>query len=288
MPSFTIVSLQLSLKGTDNFAEIEHELNIAKIKFPNVDMVVIGELALYGPLVENNLKHQDTTLERLCAIAKRNNYWLIPGSYFEKIDGKNYNSCPVISPQGELVATHHKMFPFYPFEMDVEAGTTFVTFDVAGAGRFGLCICYDMWFPEVTRNLMAMGAEVIIHPTMSTTVDRDVELAICRTNAAINQCYFVDVNVAGHYGLGRSVVCGPGGEVLHQAGSGREVISTSIDFDYVRRVREEGWNSLGQPVKSFRDSPLSYPVYEKNGKNTPFLRSLGEIHKPGKFTGKKA
>jgi transcriptional regulator with PAS, ATPase and Fis domain len=54
-----------------------------------------------------------------------------------------------------------------------------------------------MWFPETTRTLAWMGAEVVIHPTMTNTIDRDLELAIARTNAAVNQCWFVDVNCAG-------------------------------------------------------------------------------------------
>ena len=197
MPSFTIISLQLSLQGDNNLIEVEREVDTAKRRFPNADMVVLGELALYGPSIENNLKHHHGTVERLCEIAKRNDIWLIPGTYFETIDGKNYNSCPVISPAGVVVDCHQKMFPFGPFETNLESGDKFVTFDVPGAGRFGVCICYDMWFPEVTRNLMAMGAEVIIHPTMTTTIDRDIELSISRTNAAINQCYFIDINVAG-------------------------------------------------------------------------------------------
>src|SRR3546814_6706229 len=82
-----------------------------------------------------------------------------------------------------------------------------------------------MWFPETTRSLVALGAEVILHPTLTNTIDRDAELAIARASAATNQCYFVDINVAGALGVGRSVVCGPGGEVIHQAGSGREVRS---------------------------------------------------------------
>ena len=72
-----------------------------------------------------------------------------------------------------------------------------MVFDVPSVGRFGVSNCYDMWFPETTRTLAAMGAEVILHPSMTNTIDRDVELAIARTNAAINQCYFFDINVAG-------------------------------------------------------------------------------------------
>ena len=52
-----------------------------------------------------------------------------------------------------------KMFPFEPYEANVAAGREFLVFDVPSVGRFGLSICYDMWFPETSRTLAAMGAE---------------------------------------------------------------------------------------------------------------------------------
>src|SRR3546814_10725772 len=54
-----------------------------------------------------------------------------------------------------------------PYERDVEPGSEFVVLDVPGAGRVGVSICYDMWFPETTRSLVSLGAEVILHPTRS-------------------------------------------------------------------------------------------------------------------------
>src|SRR3546814_3109056 len=188
----------------------------------------------------------------LCDLARTHGLWLVPGSVYERREGAVYNTTPVIDPAGKVVARYRKMFPFAPYERDVEPGSEFVVVDVPGAGRFGVSICYDMWFPETTRSLVSLGAEVILHPALTNTIDRDVEIAIARASAATNQCYFVDINVAGELGVGRSVVCGPGGEVIHLAGSGREVIVFEVDFAYLRRCRDAGWQRLGQPLKSFR------------------------------------
>ena len=132
-----------------------------------------------------------------------------------------------------------------------------------GAGRFGVSICYDMWFPETTRTLAAMGAEVILHPTMTDTIDRDVELAIARASAAQNQVYFFDINGVGDGGVGRSIVCDPSGYVLHQADGGAEIVPISVDFERVRRERELGLRNLGQPLKSFRDRDCDFKVYRR-------------------------
>jgi predicted amidohydrolase len=89
--------------------------------------------------------------DRLCEVARKANRWLIPGSMWETEDGKMYNTSVVISPEGEIVAKYRKMFPWLPYEVGTEAGDEFCVFDIPDVGRFGLCICYDMWFPEVAR-----------------------------------------------------------------------------------------------------------------------------------------
>jgi predicted amidohydrolase len=172
------------------------------------------------------------------------------------------------------------MFPWTPYERGVTPGREFVVFDIPGVGRFGVSTCYDGWFPEVSRSLAWLGAEVILHPTLTSSIDRDVELAVARTNAISNQCYFLDLNCAAPLGVGRSIFCGPGGEVLHQAATGREVIAVELDLEHVRRCRRTGWNGLGQPLKSFRDSRVKFPCYAGAVRPSPALTRLGPIRSP--------
>lgn len=100
-----------------------------------------------------------------------------------------YNTTSVINPAGEVVGRYRKMFSFYPYEDGTIAGDQFLVFDVPDAGWFGVIICYGLWFPETTRTLATMGAEVILQPTMTTTIDRELELCILRACSAMNQCY---------------------------------------------------------------------------------------------------
>jgi predicted amidohydrolase len=179
------------------------------------------------------------------------------------------------------VGRHRKLFPFMPYEQGVSPGDQFVVFDVPGAGRIGLLICYDMWFPEVARTLAWMGAEAIICPTMTTTIDRDVELAIARSTAAINQLWFVNINTAGDLGLGRSIVVGPDGTVVYTAGSMREIITVELDFAQVRHVRERGLFGQCQTLKSFRDRKVEFPQYLKAAGGAA-LDSLGKLQLPEK------
>ncbi|MFT5140097.1 MAG: putative amidohydrolase [Lysobacterales bacterium] len=279
MSHLAIAGLQLELAVEDNLALIEHEIALVKQRFPWIQMVVLPELATYGPSTELAIKLPGEVENCYQEAARKHDIWLIPGSLFEKRDGKVYNTAPVINPAGEIVTRYSKMYPFLPYEKGVESGNRFVVFDVPGVGRLGLMICYDMWYPEMARQLAWMGAEAIIVPTQTNTNDRSLELSMAQANAAMNQAYLININNAGRMAYGRSIVVGPDGTIVHQASSGREIITVELDFEHVRRVRERGIHGLAQPLKSFRDANISYPVYQ-DGAGPGAFGELGKLQVP--------
>ncbi len=88
-----------------------------------------------------------------------------------------------------------------------------------------------------------------------------------------------DINGVGDGGYGRSIVCGPEGTVLYEAGSGEETIPLEINLEDVRRSRKHGILRLGQPLKSFRDRDVEFSIY-RPGAEQPYLDSLGPLEKP--------
>jgi predicted amidohydrolase len=276
MQPFAIAGLQLQLSGHgNNLPRMQERLNFLMAVFPWVQMVVFSELASCGWSPATAQAMPGPVEYAFQDMAARHKVWLVSGSHFELLEGKVYNTASVIDPNGVVIARHRKLFPFLPYEQGVTAGSEFVVFDVPDVGRFGVSICYDMWFPETSRQLAAMGAEVILHPTLTSTIDRDVELAIARSTAATNQCFMIDINGVGDIGNGRSVVVGPAGDVLYQAGTSEELIPIEIDLARVRRSREVGLRGLGQPLKSFRDSTVAFPVYA--GGTREYLETLGPL-----------
>jgi hypothetical protein len=171
------------------------------------------------------------------------------------------------------------MFPFLPYETGVHSGTEFCVFDVPEVGRFGVSICYDMWCPETSRTLAALGAEVILHPTLTPSIDREVELSIVRATAAINQCFVIDINGVGDGGNGRSILAAPTGDVLYEATGNEELLPIEIDMERVRRTREVGLKGLGQPLKSFRDRKVDFAVYQRGSGMDAYLHGLGPLEK---------
>ncbi len=281
MQPFAIAGMQLELSAVrENVSYMSERLEVLMSVYPWVQMVVFSELAPFGPLTRNAQEFPNATEEAFQEWARRHGIWLIPGSMFEKRDGAIYNTSTVINPQGEIVGRYRKMFPFFPYEEGVSAGTEFMVFDVPDVGRFGMSICYDLWFPETARTLAAMGAEVILHPTLTGTIDRDVELSIVRATAAQNQCFVFGINGFGDCGNGRSIIVGPAGEILYEGQSAQEMIPFEINMDRVHRSREVGLRGLGQQLKSFRERKVDFTVYSQEARNWPYLNSLGPLKKP--------
>jgi len=282
MTPFAIAGVQMHVAALhSNVEAMRHRIEVLMARFPWTQMVLFSELAPFGPLHTYAQPFPNDVLDIFCEEARRHKIWLIPGSMFEKTeDGKTYNTSVVINPEGEIVAQYRKMFPFKPYEADISSGTEFCIFDVPEVGRFGLSICYDIWFPETTRQLTSQGVEVLLHPVLTGTTDRDAEIAIARATAAQFQCYVFDVNGLAAGGVGRSLVVDPGATVLHQSAGQEDMFPIEVDLDLVRRQRETGMKGLGQVLKSFRDREADFPVYDRTSGADAYLRTLGPLAVP--------
>lgn len=282
MIPFSIAGIQMQISAVaSNVSLMKQKLDVLMSVFPWVQMVVFSELAAFGPLSLHAQKFPNPAEDAFRDMAYRHKIWLIPGSMFQKRNGKIFNTATVINPNGEVVGRYDKLFPFYPYETGVSGGDHFLIFDVPEVGRFGITICYDMWFPETSRSLVTQGVEVILHPTLTGTLDREVELSIVRATAATQQCFVFDINGLGDGGSGRSIVCDPHGRVLHQAGTSPELMPIQIDLEQVRNSRERGMMQLGQTLKSFRDRSIHFDIYGP-GAQLSYLQSLGPLQKPSR------
>ena len=92
------------------------------------------------------------------------------------------------------------------------------------------------------------------------------------------QMYVFHINGLLAGGNGYSQVIDPAGRLLHDGNVQEEMIPLEVDFAEARRQRERGILNMGQPLKSFRDSPARFPIYE-DGYRSDYLDSLGPLQK---------
>jgi formamidase len=288
---FGIAGVQMSVVPWDPPATLDRMTEIVTqiaATLPWIQMLVFPELVVSGvaqfapartdkPWRQSAESVPGPLTDRLCELARRTRKWLIPGSLYEAYGGSVFNTAWVISPEGKIIARYRKMFPWLPFESESTPGDEFCVFDIPEVGRFGLCICYDGWYPEVVRTLAWMGAEVILHPTLTATSDRALELVLSQANAIFNQCYFLDINGIGPWGGGQSLLVDPSGRVLQRAGEHDAVLTEMLDLDQVRRTREFGTLGLCQTWKQLRDFPGKFPIYEHRMIEGRIFAGLGPL-----------
>ncbi len=118
-----------------------------------------------------NLAHeigQHPTVSRFASLARELDV-VLPVSVFERAGQAHYNTTVIIDADGKTLGIYRKShvpdgrgyqekFYFSPGD------TGFKTWDTA-AGKIGLGICWDQWFPECARVMALMGAEVLLYPT---------------------------------------------------------------------------------------------------------------------------
>jgi formamidase len=273
--TLTIAALQTAPVELDPDATLERfaeEVHAVRETFSEVQLVLAPEcyLSAAGHVLREPAGYAERVAvdipgpltDRLGALARETGLWLVPGTVYERDDGAVRNTAVVLAPDGELVSVYRKCFPWSPYET-TRAGTELATFDIPEVGRVGLAICYDGAFPEVPRQLAWWGAELMLQPMLTSTADRDGELAIARATAIVNQMAVVNLNAASPAGGGRSIIVDGEGVVRYEAGAGEEVLIDVIDFDAVTRARRHGsygMNKLWQQWDEHAGS-LQLPMY---------------------------
>ena len=94
---------------------------------------------------------------------------VLPISFYEKDGNSLYNSVACVDAGGEILGVYRKTHipddHYYQEKFYFTPGDTgFQVFDTA-AGKIGVGICWDQWFPETARCMALQGAEILLYPT---------------------------------------------------------------------------------------------------------------------------
>jgi formamidase len=270
------------------FKSFEGHVRTLAAVFPNLDLYVFPEVYLTAlgswddgypnGYVESVAEPIGGSLtQRVSDLARAVGKWIVPGSIYEDAGSDIYNTALAFSPDGELVATYRKIMPWMPYE-STTPGDSLTVFDIPEVGRVGLQICFDAWVPEITRNLVWMGADIILQPTYTRTNDRELELVLTRANAIANQVFIVSPNYGGLFGTGQSLVVDPEGHVVASAGSGEEYLTQVLDLGRVDTVREHGTYGMIRLWQQLRDAPPPpMPAYEQGFAAGEVMNGLGPL-----------
>lgn len=122
-------------------------------------------------------------------LALEHGVYVIAGSIIEKEDNKYYNTSVLISPEGNIIGKYRKIFLWHPEKSYLERGWELSIFKTK-FGTVGIEICWDLAFPEVTRELALKGADIVFCPSFWSEGDNPIykELGFSTESIFIDSC----------------------------------------------------------------------------------------------------
>jgi N-carbamoylputrescine amidase len=222
--------------------------------------------------------------DRLSAVAKRHGVVLVSSLFEKRATGLYHNTAVVFDSDGRLAGKYRKMHipddpGFYEKFYFTPGDLGFTPIDTS-VGRLGVLVCWDQWYPEAARLMALAGAELLLYPTAigwdpddaqdEKLRQRDAWVLSHRGHAVANGLPVLACNRVGHEpsplgasGIdfwGNSIVLGPQGELLANAGTEPTLLLAEVDMqrsEQVRRIwpflRDRRIDAYGDLVKRYRD-----------------------------------
>ena len=222
---------QISCKRGDKAENIKKiESRVTRAKRQGAELVIFPELSLTGytmrdqiyELAETIPGHSTTFLEKL---ARKTGTYIVFGmpELSEKTQATVYNTAVLVGPDG-FIGKYRKMYlpthSVFEEKRYFRPGYQTAVFETE-LGKIGLIICYDIFFPEVSRLTRLKGAQLIVCISASPATRRTFFETLTAARAIENTAFLAYVNLVGiEDGLqfwGGSRLVGPNGKTLVQA-----------------------------------------------------------------------
>ncbi len=224
--------------------------------------------------------------ERIGKLAEELQLVIVASLFEKRATGLYHNTAVVFDRSAAIAGTYRKMhipddpafyekFYFTPGDLGFEPIAT-------SAGKLGVLVCWDQWYPEAARLMALAGADLLLYPTAigwdpndeqaEKDRQRDAWITVQRGHAVANGLPLLACNRTGHESdpshvgsgitfWGSSFVAGPQGEFLAQADTqGRALLIADVDLarsEHVRRIwpflRDRRIDAYGDLLKRFRD-----------------------------------
>ena len=221
---------------------------------------------------------------RLSALAKQHGVVLVSSLFEKRAAGLYHNTAVVFDADGSIAGKYRKMHipddPGFYEKFYFTPGDLGFTPIQTSVGKLGVLVCWDQWYPEAARLMALAGAELLLYPTAigwdpddaqdEKSRQRDAWVLSHRGHAVANGLPVLSCNRVGHEASplgasgidfwGNSLVLGPQGEVLAEAGGEATLLLAEVDLarsEQVRRIwpflRDRRIDAYGDLVKRYRD-----------------------------------
>lgn len=248
---FKVALAQMSCKQGDkaqNAKKIEN--NVAHAKTQGAELVIFPELSLTGYTLRDQAYELAETIPGpstsvLEEMAKKANVHIVVGlpELSEKTQSTIYNTAVLVGPNG-FIGKYRKMYlpthSVFEEKRYFRPGYQTAAFSTK-LGKIGLIICYDVFFPEVSRLTRLKGAQLIVCISASPAVRRTFFETLTAARAIENTAFLAYVNLVGiEDGLqfwGGSRLIGPNGKTIVKAKYDKEdLVIGEVDYADIKPV----------------------------------------------------
>jgi predicted amidohydrolase len=251
----TIALGQISSRVGDKKHNIDNmKKKVRQAKKTNADLIAFPELALTGYVVRDTayelaeLVPSGPSVHQIEEVAKQENMHVIFGMIEKSAEATAvlHNTAVLIGPNG-YVGKYQKMYlpthSVFEEKRYFRPGYSVPVFETE-IGKLGMLICYDVYFPEITRLLSIRGAGLVVCISASPSVRRGFFETLTAARAIENTVFLAFVNLAGiEDGLqfwGGSRIIGPSGSLISQAKYDEEDLITAR-INYSDLTRAQAW-----------------------------------------------
>ncbi|MHA1974204.1 MAG: nitrilase-related carbon-nitrogen hydrolase [Candidatus Hodarchaeales archaeon] len=170
----------------------------------------------------------------------------ITASFIEIDNGFYYNTAIVIDNNGRFLGKYRKtrLFPLVPLDetKTFKPGAFKNQIFDLGFVRVGVLICYDLRFPELSRKLTFLDAELIVYLAEFPKPRKYVWKNLLQARAIENELYIAGVNrvgkIEGAGFFGNSMIINPLGQILIEADDKTQIISTNLKPEILEQTRK--------------------------------------------------
>lgn len=225
-----------------NMDTVFHYLDALASK--NVQLAVLPEMfacSFDNDQLEVHARQTDTIIKKLSTFAGYNKM-AVTGSLPRKKGRSVYNEMFFIDTDGQVKAGYKKL---HLFRLTGEhhyytPGGKICRIDTT-LGRIGLMICYDLRFPELARSLFLDGAKMILVSAQWPAPRKEQWQLLLQARAIENQLFVIGTNRTGAEDdlmfPGKSLIVGPLGNILADAGADDGTAMAEIDLKQVKTFR---------------------------------------------------
>jgi predicted amidohydrolase len=223
---------------------------VAAAKKKGADLICFPEMNVTGYSTKVAIKHSADSVpgpisQTILETAREFNIVILAGLAEKDAKNRVFACHLVVSPRG-IAGSYRKIHIAPPERKVFSAGAAIPSFEIKGA-KFGIQLCYDAHFPELSTRMATDGADIIFMPHASprgTPAEKfNSWMRHLPARAFDNSLFVVACNQTGdnQSGLrfpGLAVVFDPAGRIIQKNTSGKEhMLVADLKADELEKVR---------------------------------------------------